>query len=193
MGEWNTDADPDCISYPDGRRDCSDAVVYIAPEEIIPHANFNINNMENDIGLVRLAHDVVYTDFIKPICMPSPQMRSNAGEKLVVSGWGKTTDSSRSSIKQKLSIDVNDQQTCTNKFALINQLITDSQLCAGGVFLEDSCSGDSGGPLMKLVNQKWFVEGIVSFGQKSCGTEGWPGIYTRVPSYVDWIRSNVKN
>lgn len=38
---------------------------------------------------------------------------------------------------------------------------------------------------------QWYIEGIVSFGAR-CGTEGWPGIYTKVPAYLDWIYANVK-
>lgn len=58
---------------------------------------------------------------------------------------------------------------------------------------KDSCSGDSGGPLMQTFSSdksQWYVEGVVSFGA-SCGREGWPGIYTRVSEYVDWIKENV--
>lgn len=69
--------------------------------------------------------------------------------------------------------------------------IDDSQLCAGGIAGEDSCRGDSGGALMKLQGDNWFVEGIVSFGNK-CGLAGWPGVYTRVSSFEDWIKSNLR-
>lgn len=81
-----------------------------------------------------------------------------------------------------------DQQQCRQKWSKIT--IGEGQLCAGAEFNIDSCSGDSGGPLM---SQKlyWTIEGIVSFGHK-CGLEGWPGVYTRVTSYVDWIKSMIK-
>lgn len=54
--------------------------------------------------------------------------------------------------------------------------------------------GDSGGPLMrgtKTDDSQWYIEGIVSFGAK-CGTEGWPGIYTKVSKYLDWIKESVR-
>lgn len=44
------------------------------------------------------------------------------------------------------------------------------------------------GPLMKFTDSYWFVEGIVSFG-RACGLEGWPGVYTRVSSFEDWIKT----
>lgn len=41
-------------------------------------------------------------------------------------------------------------------------------------------------------NPYWYLVGIVSFGPKNCGTANWPGVYTNVAKYVDWINSNVK-
>ena len=40
----------------------------------------------------------------------------------------------------------------------------------------DSCSGDSGGPLIQQANTDtpWFLVGVVSFGTSKCGT-GTPG------------------
>ena len=55
----------------------------------------------------------------------------------------------------------------------------------GGI---DSCQGDSGGPLVcdgKLV-------GIVSFGN-GCAKPGFPGVYTKVESYLEWISKTSHN
>lgn len=74
------------------------------------------------------------------------------------------------------------------------KVIGEKQICAG-VIGKDSCSGDSGGPIMRLVklpdqkSPQWFQEGVVSWGQ-DCATDH-PGIYTRVTSYMDWILENI--
>lgn len=75
--------------------------------------------------------------------------------------------------------------------------ITNNQLCAGGLLGQDSCKGDSGGPLMYVdrTNPKtgyYYCAGVVSFGPNPCGKEGFPGVYTRVSSYTDWIVNNLK-
>ena len=63
---------------------------------------------------------------------------------------------------------------------------------------KDSCNGDSGGPLVfheksenPFVSAPYFQIGIVSFGTSTCG-RGVPGVYTRVPEYLSWLRVNWK-
>lgn len=63
-------------------------------EEIIVHRDYkpNSKNQHNDIALIRLAKDIKFTYFIKPICLPINCMKSFAtpGKKHTVSGWGLT-------------------------------------------------------------------------------------------------------
>ena len=56
------------------------------------------------------------------------------------------------------------------------------KFCAGyGV---DACQEDSGGPLVCKMNGKYNLVGIVSSG-KGCGI--YPGLYTDVSRYMDWL------
>ena len=58
---------------------------------------------------------------------------------------------------------------------------------------EDSCSGDSGGPLMVQADaeSKMYLRGVVSFGTSKCG-QGLPGVYTNIQHYVQWIKDHLK-
>lgn len=70
--------------------------------------------------------------------------------------------------------------------------VTESQYCAHDPNkMKDSCQGDSGGPLQIYPPGSFSakVVGVVSFGI-GCGSE-WPGVYTRVAYYLDWIESHV--
>lgn len=79
--------------------------------------------------------------------------------------------------------------------------ISSSKLCAFDDFaLKDACQGDSGGPLMlplgspndgsDITTFGWFQIGIVSFGYR-CAEPGFPGVYTRVTEYLQWIEDEI--
>jgi len=71
--------------------------------------------------------------------------------------------------------------------------IGDTEICAtgprGG---KDSCFGDSGGPLVVPADvPRGYVQvGIVSWGPQ-CGNPLFPGVYTRVSSFSDWIEGQM--
>lgn len=80
-----------------------------------------------------------------------------------------------------------------NQFGI--PIVKDYMMCAFDLdedsIVEDSCYGDSGGPLL-VSNSEDGIEtqvGIVSFGSKKCGE--FPGIYTRTSSTYSWIREKV--
>ncbi|TCS41662.1 S1 family peptidase [Reinekea marinisedimentorum] len=67
----------------------------------------------------------------------------------------------------------------------------DSMACAGDVS-QDSCSGDSGGPL--LYEADATLLGIVSWGSTLCGSDaGSYSAYTDVYQYVDWVASVIES
>ena len=95
----------------------------------------------------------------------------------------------------KVQVPIVSPEKCVENYKGLAQ-ITDNQLCAGGQNWQDSCGGDSGGPLIlhrAIDSMLTAVQyGIVSFGPKLCGRENFPGVYTRVVKYLDWILDNIK-
>ncbi|HEX2449060.1 MAG TPA: trypsin-like serine protease [Methyloceanibacter sp.] len=64
-------------------------------------------------------------------------------------------------------------------------------ICAAGKGRRaDSCQGDSGGPLVAKVQDKFVQVGVVSWGH-SCADGVFPGVYTKVSSYTDWINETM--
>ena len=57
----------------------------------------------------------------------------------------------------------------------------------------DSCTGDSGGPLISRQGEEepMYLKGIVSFGARRCGEKGTPGVYTKVSEYIRWISNHI--
>jgi len=94
---------------------------------------------------------------------------------------------------------VTDAEECKEIYAERGGVLTEKQICAGGVKGKDSCVGDSGSGLMRSLPDRqrtidrWDLIGVVSFGPRLCGTEGVPGVYTRVNSYLDWILDTISS
>lgn len=57
-------------------------------KQIIPHPHYNHFKYTNDIALMELDKPVAYTEYIRPICLPSPQHIFEVGKQVYVTGWG---------------------------------------------------------------------------------------------------------
>jgi secreted trypsin-like serine protease len=97
----------------------------------------------------------------------------------------------------EVDIEVIDPQECKAVYDSLQVpafTIGDTEICATGPSGgKDSCFGDSGGPLVAPAsNDGGFVQvGIVSWGPQ-CGNPLYPGVYTRVSSFNDWIKQTLK-
>ncbi|XP_012265988.2 uncharacterized protein LOC105691829 [Athalia rosae] len=197
LGEYDTSTDRDCL--PDGRDSvyCADDPVTVGIEEQIAHEDYKPQSRDqsNDIALLRLSRDVPFTSFIRPICLPPNS--STSSRFFFVAGWGKTETRSESNVKLKLKIPLAEPAQCSSVYQAASINLGSSQLCAGGERGRDSCRGDSGGPLMSVAMSnrgtlQWTAAGIVSFGPSPCGMQNWPGVYTRVSSFMPWILSKIR-
>ncbi|KAH8384071.1 hypothetical protein KR009_012010 [Drosophila setifemur] len=192
LGEHDTRTAVDC---PANGGNCAPAVQRLGVEEIRVHERYSEKapNQVHDIGLIRLERNVRYSDNIQPICLPSAvgAETRQSGQEFTVAGWGRTLRMNNSPIKQKVKVGYVEPARCRQRFAQIKINVEATQMCAGGQFRQDSCDGDSGGPLMRFRDNSWVLEGIVSFGYK-CGLKDWPGVYTSVAAYDIWIRQNIR-
>ncbi|XP_055679941.1 venom protease-like [Lutzomyia longipalpis] len=157
--------------------------------------DFSFTNFNNDIALLRLNDRVPITDFIRPICLPNPKATdaSYIGRKAIATGWGTLKEEGKPScILQEVEVPVISNERCVSETNYTQKMITNNMLCAGypGVGQKDSCQGDSGGPLaMQREDKRYELIGIVSWGN-GCARPNYPGVYTRVTRFVEWIRAN---
>lgn len=201
LGEHQLDTDPDCEDDDKpGFEDCADSPIDIPVEKIIIHPEYiGSVGQANDIALLKLSRPVSYTKSIQPICLPtSPKFLTNnfTGMNMVVTGFGRTETRSQSNIKLKVEVPIKSFQECSLLYKRHGATLTEKQFCAGGNKGEDSCTGDSGGPLMYLRQTdneyNWYLYGVVSYGPIQCGTKNFPAIYSNVPHYMPWIINNIQ-
>lgn len=104
--------------------------------EIIEHPKYTPRTLENDIALLKLDKDVIFTEFTYPICLPTIQPEHS---KAVVTGLGLTgRDHSQSQKLLKVVLEKFSKQECQNIFDTKN--ITNNMLCYGSHSEEkDSC------------------------------------------------------
>jgi len=166
----------------------------IPVERVIKRSDYDSDNVNNDIALLRLAQEVDFNDNIVPACLPSSTSQKYAGWDAVVSGWGTTSSGGRTSdvLKEtRQTILANTAAECVQGAGGpgATASVPETKLCAYKQGT-DSCQGDSGGPLVVMEDGRWTVVGVVSYGF-GCATNGFAGVYARVTNYMNWIQSNI--
>lgn len=61
VGELNISSTIDCEETGVEEKICADPHVDIPVEKVIPHENFNIDTLKNDIALIRLKNSITFT------------------------------------------------------------------------------------------------------------------------------------
>lgn len=157
--------------------------------DIITHKNYNARTLINDIALIRLPSEVTLSKYIQTIPLPARAKvyPLYTGDEVVASGWGRISDeaSSITNTLQFVDLKVLDQTTCAKPYR--KGLVQPSNICVLTQGGQSTCQGDSGGPLVTLTGRKNLV-GVTSFGSASGCEQGIPSVFTRVTSYLDWIK-----
>lgn len=149
-------------------------------KEIKDHPRFFREGYFNDIAVLELKRSVYTNEDISPICLPPPNFALGRVNEAVVAGWGKTETLEQSKILRQTTVSVWELDKCQKAYSA--EKITDNFVCAGSDDGRDSCTGDSGGPLMVEINSVWVQIGVVSTGH-GCGNPMYPGEFFWVNFY----------
>ncbi|BFG02060.1 trypsin I-P1 [Drosophila madeirensis] len=148
-------------------------------QQIIAHKAYNASSLENDIALLFLNGYVSWQSrAVRAIPLSTKALTE--GTTCLINGWGKVTMVGKSASLQQAPVPILNKSLCRAIY-----MLPVSQLCAG--FMQggiDACQGDSGGPLIC----DGQLAGIISWGV-GCADPGFPGVYTNVSHFVDWIRT----
>ncbi|KAM9008543.1 LOW QUALITY PROTEIN: mannan-binding lectin serine protease 1-like [Ara ararauna] len=177
-------------------------------ERIILHEEFDIQNYNHDIALVKLKEKVTMGNYVMPVCLPQfeHELEGPHPNTLgLVAGWGISNPNitvdeiissgmrTLSDILQYVKLPVVLHAECKTSYESRsgNYSVTENMFCAG--YYEggkDTCLGDSGGAfvIQDPGTRRWVAQGLVSWGgPEECGSKQVYGVYTKVSNYVDWV------
>ncbi|XP_061393057.1 trypsin-1-like [Musca vetustissima] len=155
----------------------------LSVKDIIVGPNFDPETFEDDITIMILNQTVPSNYRGASLIELNENANLTAGTKCTVSGWGLTEKGYYAQTLRLVEVPLISHSVCSEHYG--DESLTAGMLCAGYMSGgRDACSADSGGP---LVCDDTLV-GIVSFGV-GCAKPGFPGVYTNVAYYIDWIRN----
>ncbi|KAL4223097.1 Tryptase beta-2 [Mactra antiquata] len=190
----------------------------IKPAQFFVHPDFKPHEsgtLQNDIALIKLSEDARLNGYVGIVSVRNDTVIPDY-TNCVVGGWGQVSHSPYGwgmYIPLKASLSVINQEVCQDSYAEIQygendfrMVVDDTVVCAGlqekyrSQYIKDNhvspdaCNGDSGSPLICPTGPEGQNEvvGVVSAG-KGCGTGKYPGLYTKVPWFKDWITNTMEN
>jgi len=162
----------------------------VSAKKWVRHENYSDWTLEHDVALIELDRALNFSARVQPTKLPKQwfEVPGTWDTPVTLTGFG--LDKTGGSIQNRLqnaTLYTVDNPTCKG---LHSNTVYNGMLCAGirsgG---RGQCSGDSGGPL--VMGDKTQV-GIVSWSMKPCTVAPYPGVYTKVSHYVDWIKAHAK-
>ncbi|GBP51875.1 Mite allergen Der p 3 [Eumeta japonica] len=157
----------------------------ISVAEIIVHPDYNKKRYDKDIGIIRTTDPISFNKKIHPIPLPRRKRALLPGAEIIISGWGRTTETADNIPHQlrEVTIQVVNFTLCRKVYG---NILTENMFCAGDYENggKGSCRGDSGGAAI----QKELAVGIVSFA-KGCARKKTPGVFVDIaaPDIRDFI------
>lgn len=158
--------------------------------ELIPHPLYDSSADRNDIALLKLARPADLSDFIGIVRLPkwSERKKKYSGVSVRTFGWGNRGKREKIPVENLHAVK---EEVMTNLACLARypSYISSSNICTGSN--GTPCTGDEGGAMFMLESdQKPTAIGVFSY-QFSMGCNwGWPPVYARITSYLEWIQSN---
>lgn len=156
-------------------------------KRVVVHPEFSDQEpIVNDIAIIEL-QEAARVNNITISLIPIASETPKKGEMCNISGWGAAeeppADEPAEAVNQlrAVAVPIVDPEICARLTGL-----NESNICAGvSEGGKDTCQGDSGGPL--ACNGQ--LAGVVSWGI-GCGRKNYPGVYSDVHYFADWIANN---
>ena len=171
-----------------------DPVMTVAVDRIVDHPGYDPVTIDNDLSLLHLSTPITGQNVISLVSQDDPQSLYTTDTVNLVAGWGLlsfiggyTDDLMQVMVPTYDFDEANSTYSQLGSEFQLTQNMFAAGYAKGG---RDACYGDSGGPLITSNSGDWKLTGVVSWGE-GCGIACYPGVYTRLGNYREWIEENI--
>ena len=155
----------------------------------IQHENYEGDVGPNDIGLCFVNESFDLNAWVNVINLPLNSLQDTGVGK--VFGFG-NNNSGQSNQLLRLNATIISFDDCNDYWPV--PPLAESNICIRKAGTSDSaCSGDSGGPLIRLIDTVATQVGIVSWGRIPCGQDSAPTVFTAVSHHLPWIQDQLNS
>lgn len=165
--------------------------------QIVIHPSYNSRTFVNDIAILFFAPTrATDTQSTASICPPSPGVNFfSRGYPVTITGYGTTRSGGPTSRTLRAAsihiMSISDSMYPPASQHAGNFLAGDYEDPNNPTDNQDTCQGDSGGPVYaRDMNNAIHVIGLTSWGS-GCAFDHYPGFYTNVCFYRNWIKTIV--
>jgi len=149
--------------------------------QIVVHPAYNDNTLANDVAVMRLNTPLNFNQWVQAANLAPAGFTPAAN--VDVAGWGTLASGGQlPNVLMRVNVPMVSDASCKQSYG--SSEIHPGMICAG-TGGKDSCQGDSGGPLVSGN----VLAGLVSWGY-GCAEPGFPGVYTEVAHFSNWITQN---
>ncbi|KAH8286406.1 hypothetical protein KR054_008651, partial [Drosophila jambulina] len=167
--------------------------IVVGKAGIIVHSNYSASTVANDISLIRLPIFVAFTERIQAASLPrrlNGSFPTYDSVRASASGWGRDSDASDtvSPVLRYVEMPVMPNAVCRMYWS---GAVSEKMICMSTASGKSTCHGDSGGPLVYREHNVSYLIGSTSFGTTMGCQVGFPAVFTRISSYLDWILNHI--
>jgi len=159
-------------------------------ENIIRHPNYDHSKqyLKYDISLIKTNRDIEFSIHIKPISLSKDWIDDK--KSVTVGGWGLHDHMEKSEYIRSIYLKTLKNDDCIQMYGQpASTFMDDSILCAYYKYGVGLCHGDSGNPL--VLSGRVVGIALVDIPENAPCAIGKPDRFTRVSSYLDWIKNHV--
>jgi secreted trypsin-like serine protease len=170
--------------------------LFLSPSRIILHPNWNPfnQNFDADVALLLMETEMVFSQFIQPICLFHESDTVGHIQEGWLVGYGYSNDFSNQLNVQprKIRIPIINQNFCLSREPRYSSLMAPRSFCAGTPS-SNICHNDLGSGLFVNNNGRFFLAGIASVSLSNkfnyCDVST-PAIFTNIHLMASWIEQH---